>query len=164
MSEDFEVFINGDRGGKTTDSFYDIIPVLEIEAKLFVANAYIRKLADFIVSDLAKFIDSRYYKVTETTKIEDQLIRSEAICRLDLRRWGAKFGKNNQRNYFEAHERRDVVAHRQQLISYFLKCKGHYCTIQDDDLTTWQVPTQKPCILIFHDESTFRSGEVSHKR
>ena len=31
-------------------------------------------------------------------------------------------------------------------------------------MTTWQIPTQKSCILIFHDESTFRSGDVSHQR
>ena len=135
-----------------------------MEAKSFVADACTRKSADFTVSDLAKFIDNRYYETTETRKTEDPLIRSEASCRLDLRRWSAKFDKNNQRPYFEGHERPNVVSHRQQFISYFLQRKGHYYTIQDDDMATWQMPTQKPCILIFHDESTFRSGDVSHKR
>ena len=32
------------------------------------------------------------------------------------------------------------------------------------NMATWQMPTQKSCILTFHDESTFRSGDVSHKR
>ncbi|CAF1537526.1 unnamed protein product, partial [Rotaria sp. Silwood1] len=164
LSGDFETFIDDDRGGKTSDSFYDTFPELEVEAKSFVADACGRKSADFTVSDLAKFIDNRYYEITQTSKTEDQLIRSETSCRVDLRRWGAKFDKNNQRPYFEGHERPDVVVHREQFISYFLKRKDHYYTIQDDDMATWQTPTKKPCILIFHDESTFRSGDVSHKR
>jgi len=39
LSGDFEVFINDGRDGKNTDSFYDILPELEIEAKCFVADA-----------------------------------------------------------------------------------------------------------------------------
>ena len=126
MSEEFEVFTDDGRGGKTTDSFYDTFPELEIEAISFVADACTRKSADFTASDLAKFIDSRYYKITEIMKTEDQLISSDASCTLDLRRWSAKFDKNNQRPYFEGHVRSDVVAYTQQLISYFLKCKDHY--------------------------------------
>ncbi|CAF2556502.1 unnamed protein product [Rotaria sp. Silwood2] len=164
LSGDFEVFMNDGRGGKNTDSFYDIFPELEIEAKCFVADACARKSADFTVSNLAKFIDEKYYDISQTTKVNDALIRSETSCRLDLRRWGAKFDRNNQRPYFEGHERPDVVDHREQFISYFLERKDNYYTIDDSDMATWQTPTQKPCILIFHDESTFQSGDVSYKR
>ena len=38
LSGDFEAFLEDGRGGKSTDSFYDTFPELEIEAKAFVAN------------------------------------------------------------------------------------------------------------------------------
>ena len=116
------------------------------------------------MTDLAKFVDDKYYEITKTTKSNAELIRSETSCRLDLRRRGTKFEKNTQHSYFEGHERLDVVEHKKQFISYFLKRKDNYCTIQDGDTPTWQIPTQKPTVLIFHDESTFRSDDISHKR
>ena len=38
LSGDFEAFLEVGRSGKSTDSFYDTFPELEIEAKAFVAN------------------------------------------------------------------------------------------------------------------------------
>ena len=114
--------------------------------------------------DLAKFVDDKYYEITKTTKSNAELIRAETSCRLDLRRRGTKFEKNTQHSYFEGYERSDVVEHRKQFVSYFLKQKDNYYTIQDDDTPTWQIPTQKATVLIFHDESTFCSDDVSHKR
>ncbi|CAF4740979.1 unnamed protein product, partial [Rotaria sp. Silwood2] len=89
----------------------------------------------------------------------DDLIRSESSCRLDLRGWGAKFEANSQRPYFEEHERDDVVEHRTEFINYFLAHKDSYYTITGGETPMWKIPTQTPHrILIFHDESTFRSG------
>ena len=164
LSGDFEAIVDDGRGGKHSDSFYDTFLELEAEAKSFVIGACSRKSADFNAAELAKFIDAKYYELTQTAKVNVELIRSEQSCRLDLRRWGAKFDTNNQRPYFEGYERADVVAHREQFISYFLKRKYNYYTVTDGDKPIWRMPTQKPCILIFHDESTFRSGDVSHKR
>jgi hypothetical protein len=62
------------------------------------------------------------------------------------------------------HERDDVVNHRDKFIDYFLSRKNHYYTLTDDETPAWISPTQRPCILMCHDESTFRSGEVSAKR
>ena len=72
------------------------------------------KSADFNAAELAKFIDAKYYEPTQTTKVNVELIRSEQSCRLDLRRWDAKFDMNNQRSYFKGHKRADVVAHGEQ--------------------------------------------------
>ena len=77
---------------------------------------------------------------------------------------GSEIRENTQCPYFEGHKRLNVVEHRKQFLSYSLKRKDNYYTIQDGDTLTWQIPTQKPTVLIFHDESTFRSGDVSHKR
>ncbi|CAF3196935.1 unnamed protein product [Rotaria socialis] len=167
-----EIFLNGDiselesekRGGKRFDSFYDLFPELEDEAKSFAIESCAKKSADFTTHDLAKYIDTRYYDVTGTTKTNDALIRSSESCRLDLRRWGARFLPNSQRPYFEGHERDDIVKHRSEFVSYFLTRKDRYYTISDDEQPKWNIPKQKPCVLIFHDESTFKSGEVSAKR
>ncbi|CAF4180647.1 unnamed protein product [Rotaria sp. Silwood2] len=138
----------------------------EEACEAFVVHACSQKSADFKAMDLAQFIDEKYYEVTGIIKQSgDDLIRSESSCRLDLRRWGAKFEANSQRPYFEGHERDDVVKHRTEFINYFLAHKDSYYTITDGETPMWKIPTQIPHrILIFHDESTFRSGEVSPKR
>ncbi|CAF3889700.1 unnamed protein product, partial [Rotaria sp. Silwood1] len=96
--------------------------------------------------------------------INDPYVRSERSCRLDLKKWGAKFEKNSQRPYFEGHERDDVVNNRNMFINYFLSRENHYYTLTDDETPSWISPTRRPCILMCHDESTFRSAEVSAKR
>ena len=49
-------------------------------------------------------------------------------------------------------------------MNYFLSRKNHYYTLSDDEMPVWISPTERPCILLCHDESTFRSGEVSAER
>ncbi|CAF3189699.1 unnamed protein product [Rotaria sp. Silwood2] len=115
---DYEEFSNDLRGGKQTDSFYDTFPDIEGDEKAFVVHACSQKSADFKAMDLAQFIDEKYYEVTGIIKQSgDDLIRSESSCRLDLRRWGAKFEANSQRPYFEGHERDDLVKHRTEFIN-----------------------------------------------
>ena len=59
FSEDFEAFVDNDRGGKHSNSFYDIFPELEVEAKSFVIGVCFRKSADLNAAELAKFIDAK---------------------------------------------------------------------------------------------------------
>ncbi|CAF4503702.1 unnamed protein product, partial [Didymodactylos carnosus] len=162
---DYGEFSNDLRGSKQTDSFYDTFPETEADAKAFVVQACSQKSGKFKALDLAQFIDEKYYELTGIKKqIGGDFIRSERSCRLDLRRWGAKFEANSQRPYFEGHERDDVVKHRNEFIGYFLAHKDYYDTITDGEIPMWKIPIQNPLrILIFHDESTFRSGEVRPK-
>lgn len=150
ISGDFEAFIEEGRGGKHSDSFYDVYPELEIEARSFAVQGCSRKTADFSVADLARFVDTNFYKMSQATKnLDDQLICSETSCRLDSRRWGVYFSDNKQRPYFEGHERNDVVVERQKFISYFLTREAYYYTVKDGDLPVWCMPTaSKPCVLI----------------
>ncbi|CAF3360349.1 unnamed protein product, partial [Rotaria sp. Silwood2] len=158
-------FNSDNRGGNLKGSFYDIFPDIENEAKLFAANECQKRTSDFKAADLRNFIDAKFYEVTGLNKnSNDSFIRSERSCRLDLKNWGAKFEKNSQRPYFEGHEREDVVKHRNTFINYFLSRKNHYYTLNDDETPTWIYPTRRPCILMCHNELTFRSGEVSAKR
>ena len=148
VSGDMQAFLDDGQGGKYTDSFYDVFPELEMKGRAFVVEACSQRAAIFTVSNLAHFIDTRFCELTQTIKTNNQLLRSEKSCRLDLRRWGAKFEANSQRPYFEGHEQADVVTHRQEFISYFLNRTGHYYTISEGDQPNWQFPTQKPCVLI----------------
>ncbi|CAF1305646.1 unnamed protein product [Didymodactylos carnosus] len=86
LTGDFEMFVKDDRGGKQGESFFDVHPELEIAAKLYVAEACSQKSAVFKALDLANYIDSQYYELTNTNKSNNELIRSERMCRLDLRR------------------------------------------------------------------------------
>ncbi|CAF4201909.1 unnamed protein product, partial [Rotaria sordida] len=166
MSGDFDEFCNDNRGGKRGNDFFDCFPEIEISAKTFTVERCSRKAADFTANDLALFIDEQYYLVTQTVKDAGApLVRSPASCRIDLRRWGARFEQNGNRPYFEGHERADVIQHRDKFIDYFLERKDHYYTITDGDIPKWIIPSKIPAtVLIFHDESTFKSGEVSAKR
>ena len=84
---DYEEFSNDLRGSKQTDSFYDMFPDIEADAKAFVVQACSQKSGEFKALDLAQFIDEKYYEVTGLTKqASDELIRSESSCLVDLRR------------------------------------------------------------------------------
>ena len=148
LTGDFDAFEDDGRGGKHSDGFYDLFPELETEAKAFVVESCSKKSADFSAVNLAKYLDKRFYEITQTSKVNDTLIRSSESCRLDLRRWGAKFQPNSQRPYFEGHERDDVVKHRHEFVSYFLGRKDRYYSISEGEQPMWNMPTGKPCILI----------------
>ncbi|CAF4940588.1 unnamed protein product [Rotaria sp. Silwood1] len=104
-----------------------------------------QKSADFKAADLAQFIDTKYYELTGIKKqIGDGLIRSERSCRLNLRRWGAKFEANSQCPYFEGYDRDDVVKHRNEFVNYFMEHKDFYYTVTDGDTPKWNIPRQSP--------------------
>ncbi|CAF4211962.1 unnamed protein product [Rotaria magnacalcarata] len=116
---------------------------------------------------LAKFIDERFYDLNNLKKAEDKLIRSIESCRLDLRLFGCKYTENKARPYFLGHEREDVVQHREQFVTYFMEHKDHFYTITEGEQSKWVKPTGHPIVLLFfkgHDESTYKSGEISAKR
>ena len=92
------------------------------------------------------------------------MVRSEEAVRLDLLRWGASYDPNTKRPYFEGHESQDVVAQRKNFVNYFIERKSHYYSLSESNPPEWINPTEKPSILFFHDESTFRSGEQVSKR
>lgn len=102
LTGDLTEFNSDNRGGKLSESFYDIFPDIEFEAKLFATNECKKKTSNFTAADLRNFIDSKFYDVTGLRKnSNDPYIRSERSCRLDLKKWGAKFEKNSQKPYFE---------------------------------------------------------------
>ena len=134
MKGDYEEFSTDLRGGKQIDSFYDIFPDIEVDARVFAVSACSQKSGEFRATHLAQFIDRKFYELIGTQKkSSDHLIRSERSCRLDLRRWGAKFEGNTQRPYFEGHEREDVVKHQNEFISYFLQHQNTYYKITDGE-------------------------------
>jgi hypothetical protein len=145
---DYNDFQTDNRGGKKTDSFYDQFPEIEIDAKAYVAKACAQKSASFAIADLSKFVDDKFYETTGQLKTDEKLVRSESMCRLDVRRWGFRFGSNNQRPYFEGHERPDVLAHRKEFIDHFLTNEENYYSLSDGDNPKWIAPKAKPTILI----------------
>ena len=86
INSDLEVFDEQGGGGKHCSSFYDMFPESETEAKVFAFESCSQKSADFTTLDMANFIDTRSYEITQTAKVSDALIRSVESCRLDLRR------------------------------------------------------------------------------
>ncbi|CAF1557716.1 unnamed protein product, partial [Didymodactylos carnosus] len=69
IEEDYDDFVEENRGAS-----------MEIRAT--------RKNASFTSLELARYLDDQYYELTGEVKATDQLIRSERLCRLDLRRYG----------------------------------------------------------------------------
>lgn len=150
VSGSFNEFVSEGRGGKQIPSFYDVFPDIESLAKNYSIQRCAAKAADFDAFELAKFVDEQFYMLTGIKKdSDDSLIRSVKSCRLDLRRWGARFESNSQRPYFEGHERQDVVQHRTTFLQYFLRKKHSYYLISDGMQPKWQIPTAgTPTILI----------------
>jgi len=64
-------------------------PVRQISKKLR-NNRFSPSLCSFL-EKLAKFIDDRFYELTKLKKNTQQLVRSIESCKLDLRRFGAKY-------------------------------------------------------------------------
>ncbi|CAF4306391.1 unnamed protein product [Rotaria socialis] len=95
----------------------------------------------------ANFIDDRFYQLTGTNKIDSTFVRSIASCRLDLRRFGAKFSNNKERPYSLGHEREDVVRYRQDFVEYFLQHEYNYYGLTDDVVPQWIAPKTSPTIL-----------------
>ena len=58
---------------KHSESFYDIFPELETEAKAFAIKSCSRKSADFAVVDLANFVDVNFYEQIQRVKVSDAL-------------------------------------------------------------------------------------------
>ncbi|CAF3485177.1 unnamed protein product [Rotaria socialis] len=133
LNENFDEFINDKRRGKRGDSFYDIYPELEEEARTFAVIECNKKAASFTASELAQFIDNRYHEINDIQKNDLKLVRSVESCRVDLRRWGAHFDINSNRPYFEGHERSDVREHREPFVRQFLTNEDSYYTVNSDE-------------------------------
>lgn len=154
VSDDLDQYFSDGRGGKRVDSLYDIYPDLELEGKAFVAGQCQQKSSSFTVMDLAKFIDEKFYEISDEEKTGSDLVRSIESCRLDLRHWGARFEANSQRPFFEGHERPDVTLERGRFIDYFIDNKHSYYTVSSEEDPKWitpKVPRKK--ILICKKES-----------
>ncbi|CAF1665546.1 unnamed protein product [Adineta ricciae] len=165
MNGNFDEFICDGRGGKRGNSFYDVYPDIENEAKAFAVSQCEQKAASFTTLELAQFINEKYCKINNINENNFELIRSAESARLDLRRWGARFDTNANRPYFEGHDRADVVTHRQQFLQHFTSNASNYYYVSAGEDPQWHAPTTTtPTILICHDESTFRSGDVRSKR
>ena len=108
LNENFDEFISDKGGGRPGDSFYDIYPELEEEARAFAAIQCNQKAASFTAYELVQFIDKWYYEINEIQKNDSKLVRSVESCRFDSRRWGARFDTNSNHPYFEGHERSDA--------------------------------------------------------
>ncbi|CAM2711480.1 unnamed protein product [Rotaria socialis] len=133
ISDIFEICENN-RGGKRIEKFYEGFPELELEAKLFAIERSLNKSADFIVWDLANFVDQKYYELTNTTKDKNaNFVQSIQLYHLDLRHCGFRFDSNSERPYFKGHERPEIITHCETLIKYFLEKKDHFYTISNDE-------------------------------
>ncbi|CAF5052444.1 unnamed protein product, partial [Rotaria sp. Silwood1] len=149
LSGSFDEFISEGRGGTHIPSFYDVFPDIELSAENYFVQQCSAKAADFDAFDLAKCIDEQFYMITDIKKDpNDSLIRSVQSCRLDLRRWGARFESNSQRPYFEGHEQEDIVQHRTEFLQHFLPKKDSYYLITEGAQPKWQIPTVETSTIL----------------
>ena len=184
LNENLSDFTSDGRGGKRGSDFWDEYSELEIMARQFAVESCNRKSANLTVQELAKYVDEKFYELTGLTKSDDHFVRTIESCRLDLRKWGIRYGSNKTRPYFLGHERFDVVEHRESFIKYFLSREDSYYRISEGESLSWIISTSSfPVILmcklkirlfvvskpfspsfhLAHDELTFRSNEISAK-
>jgi hypothetical protein len=166
--DDICVILRDGRKGHKNNAFYEEYPDIESRAKAFAIEKASSKKASFCIQDLADFIDKtfreEYGQVLEEFGFDsNKKVRSVESCRVDLLKWGAKYEKNSNRPYFEGHEREDVVKKRKEFCEYFIHAKDRYFYpfYDENNNIKWNTPLRKKRILLSHDESTYRSGEVS---
>lgn len=166
--KDSTVVLKDKRGQRQYNNFYDSYPELEEIVKLFVLDGLKQKNCSFDCGQLAKFVDKEFRSIYATdVKLQNfpdnQLVRSVESCRVDLLRWGAVWDKNKSRPYFEGHERDDNIQHRMEFCQRFSDSKDFYFyPLQQGQRLNH--PIRRPTILLAHDESTFRSGDVQYCR
>ncbi|CAF4874655.1 unnamed protein product [Rotaria socialis] len=129
-------------------SFLDCYPDLELEARQFVFEECSKTDTTFTAETLAIFIDNRFYELNNLKKVDQRLARSVESCKLDLRRFGAKFTANSSRPYFLGHEREGVVKHRKEFVKYFIEREQNFYTITNDAVPQWKTPTTTPPVLL----------------
>lgn len=165
LDNDPGVVVEDSRGGYRKQTLYDDFPELETAAKAFAIERLSEKNSLFNVEELAKFLTEKYQELSGQTLQDGETIRSESSIRLDLMRWGAKWDYNQKRPYFEGHENEEVVEYRKKFVNYFSELKNLYYHQSNDEKCDWMDPSDDPPrIIICHDESTFRSGEMQAKR
>ncbi|RNA03539.1 hypothetical protein BpHYR1_006494 [Brachionus plicatilis] len=137
------------------------LPEMEKEARTFCLSQASLKQCVFNVQSLANFIDRRFRELYPEVEIDqDELVRSEECCRADLLKWEAKYDSNTNRPYFEGHEREDVLKYRKEFITYLLDSKDYFYILKKENGEySWIKQMRKQKILIFHDDSIFRSGK-----
>ena len=156
----------------TADDFYHIYPEIKAEAICYAEKRIKDKVANFKSKELSQFINSTFTKLTGETIEDGVFVRSESSCRRDLIKWGAKFECNKKRPYFEGHERSDVIDYRNKFIELFDISTNDFGYLQKKDnnqrsfleKSIVRVEDKDRCILICHDESTFRMGESPSKK
>ena len=133
LNEDLSYFKLDGRGGKRGSDFWDEHSKLEIMARQFAVEGCNRKSANFTVQELAKYVDEKFYELTGLTKLDDHFVRTIESYRLDLRKWGIRYGTNKTLPYFLGHERLDVVEHRERFIKCFLSGEDSYYRISEEE-------------------------------
>jgi hypothetical protein len=166
--DDVCVVLRDKRGTHKRSKFYDSFPELEGEAKAYALKRASEKKSNFDAHELSVFIDKRFREIHQLERDfveldENKLIRSKESCRADLLKWGARYDKNSCRPYFEGHEREDVVIDRKNYVNYFVENKDFFYYPKYDVVSKcheWVKPMRNIKILLSHDESTFKSGEI----
>jgi len=163
--DDLCVILKDNRGSYKRITFYEEFPELLEEAKSFALSEGCKKECTFNAQALSVFVDKRFREIFPEIELDsEELVRSVESCRVDLLKWGAKYDENKNRPYFEGHEREDVIEARKCFIEHMHEIKDFCYVPKKDNVYSWIQPMRKKKILISHDESTFRSGEVSRFR
>jgi hypothetical protein len=148
--------------GKFIPSFYEYFPEMEFEAKAFVEEETQKTECTFNVFQLANHINEKYKELTNSKMDPGDLIRSESILRMDLKLWGYNYVRNSKRAFYKGHENDENIEEREKLVDYFIDRIRHYYLVDENNL--WKSPDEKPCVIFFQDESTFRNLEQHHSR
>jgi hypothetical protein len=127
----------------------------------------------FKVNDLSNNVNERFREIEPNNELEvDELIRFESSCRANLIRWVAKWDQNKNRPYFEGHESGDLVIEIEKFIDYFIKINLYIILLHQvlfyHGLFQLELNINKQTheirVLLAHDESTFKSGEIKSCR
>ncbi|CAF1566285.1 unnamed protein product [Didymodactylos carnosus] len=119
------------------------------------------------LSDDDSYMEEKPEPEKEPSNFTEKICLDDLAALFDLCKSRAKFKDNGARPYFEGHERPDALESRKDFVDYSLTRESNFYTVSDGDKPFWMLPQPfvgPKSILTFHDESTFRSGEIAPKR
>ena len=83
IGQDLDDFLENNRGGKRSQSFYDTFSEMENAAKLYALESCKRKSASFTAMKLAEYLDRQYYELMgEVRKVIFSRLSLESLTSL----------------------------------------------------------------------------------
>ena len=167
INGDLDKIIDDNRGKYYRESVFENVPDLKDHLFEYVVEKVSEKKSSLklksVVETAKTYMENNHHDLNESKHFH--IYYSIQSVRSLLEQWGFFWSNNKMRPFFNGHERDDVVEYRKNFVDYFAENKNNYFISEkkDKNVYNWITKTEgsQRRIIIAHDESTIRSGDVT---